>query len=66
VARCLAGPVPRLWLLDEPTAGLDRAGARRLVAELGRILDGATVIIATHDPGAMALGQRRVELCPGR
>jgi ABC-type transport system involved in cytochrome bd biosynthesis fused ATPase/permease subunit len=66
VARCLAGPVPRLWLLDEPTAGLDRAGARRLVAELGRILDGATVIIATHDPEAMALGQRRVELCPGR
>jgi ABC-type transport system involved in cytochrome bd biosynthesis fused ATPase/permease subunit len=66
VARCLAGPVPRLWLLDEPTAGLDRAGARRLVAELGRILDGATVIIATHDPEAMALGQRRVELCQGR
>ena len=66
VARCLAGPVPRLWLLDEPTAGLDWAGARRLVAELGRILDGATVIIATHDPEAMALGQRRVELCPGR
>ena len=66
VARCLAGPVPRLWLLDEPTAGLDRAGARRLVADLGRILDGATVIIATHDPEAMALGQRRVELCPGR
>jgi ATP-binding cassette, subfamily C, bacterial CydD len=66
VARCLAGPVPRLWLLDEPTAGLDRAGARRLVAELGRILDGATAIIATHDPEAMALGQRRVELCQGR
>jgi ABC-type transport system involved in cytochrome bd biosynthesis fused ATPase/permease subunit len=65
VARCLAGPVPRLWLLDEPTAGLDRAGARRLVAELGRILDGATVIIATHDPEAMTLGQRRVELCQG-
>jgi ABC-type transport system involved in cytochrome bd biosynthesis fused ATPase/permease subunit len=65
VARCLAGPVPRLWLLDEPTAGLDRAGARRLVAELGRILDGATVIIATHDPEAMALGQRRVDLCQG-
>jgi ABC-type lipoprotein export system ATPase subunit len=36
------------------------------VAELGRILDGATVIIATHDPEAMALGQRRVELCQGR
>lgn len=66
VARSLAGPGPRLWLLDEPTAGLDRAGAARLVAELGRITDGVTAIIATHDPAAMALGQRTLELCRGR
>ena len=56
VARSLAGPGPRLWLLDEPTAGLDPASARRLVAELSRIIDGVTAIIATHDPAAMALG----------
>ena len=52
MARSLAGPAPRLWLLDEPTAGLDQASARRLVTELGRIVDGVTAIIATHDPSA--------------
>ena len=66
MARCLAGPAPRLWLLDEPTAGLDQASAGRLVTELGRVIDGATVIIATHDPSAMTLGHRVIELSRGR
>ena len=66
VARSLVGPCPRLWLLDEPTAGLDRASARRLVTELGRIIDGVTAIIATHDPSAMTLGHRVIELSRGR
>jgi ABC-type transport system involved in cytochrome bd biosynthesis fused ATPase/permease subunit len=66
MARSLAGPAPRLWLLDEPTAGLDQASARRLVTELGRIVDGVTAIIATHDPSAMTLGHRVIELSRGR
>jgi ABC-type transport system involved in cytochrome bd biosynthesis fused ATPase/permease subunit len=66
MARSLAGSCPRLWLLDEPTAGLDGAGARRLVLELSRILDGVTAIIATHEPSAMTLGHRVVELSQGR
>ena len=66
VARSLAGPRPRLWLLDEPTSGLDPAGVRRLVAELSRIIDGTTAIIATHDPSAAALGQQTIELRHGR
>jgi ABC-type transport system involved in cytochrome bd biosynthesis fused ATPase/permease subunit len=66
IARCLAGPHPQLWLLDEPTAGLDRAGAERLVAELGRLIGGATAIIATHDPLAMTLAEQTLELCDGR
>jgi ATP-binding cassette, subfamily C, bacterial CydD len=66
VARSLTGPRPRLWLLDEPTAGLDQVSARRLVLELSRIIDGATAIIATHDPAALTLGQRRIELVHGR
>jgi ABC-type transport system involved in cytochrome bd biosynthesis fused ATPase/permease subunit len=66
VARTLAGPRPRLWLIDEPTAGLDPQGAGRLAAELGRVIGGATAVIATHDPVVMSLAQRTVELCRGR
>jgi len=66
VARSLAGPRPRLWLLDEPTAGLDAFSARRLVAELGRITEAVTAIIATHDSSARVLGQRTIELRHGR
>jgi ABC-type transport system involved in cytochrome bd biosynthesis fused ATPase/permease subunit len=66
VARSLAGPCPRLWLLDEPTAGLDAFSARRLVAELGRITEGVTAITATHDSSARVLGQRTIELRHGR
>lgn len=65
-ARSLAGPCPQLWLLDEPTAGLDAVSARRLVTELGRITAGVTVIIATHDSSARVLGQRTIELYHGR
>jgi ABC-type transport system involved in cytochrome bd biosynthesis fused ATPase/permease subunit len=66
VARSVAGPRPGLWLLDEPTAGLDRHGARQLVMELGRVMAGATAIIATHDPLAVTLGHRTMELSHGR
>jgi ABC-type transport system involved in cytochrome bd biosynthesis fused ATPase/permease subunit len=66
VARTLAGPRPGLWLIDEPTAGLDRQAARQLVTELDRVLGSATAVIATHDPVVMALTHRTVELSRGR
>ncbi|MFD1776853.1 ATP-binding cassette domain-containing protein [Paenibacillus rhizophilus] len=50
---CIAGaiaPLPRLLLLDEPTAGLDPPAARALLetaAELKR--GGYTIVVATHD-----------------
>ena len=66
VARSLAGPRPRLWLLDEPTAGLDRAGVRRLVAELGRIIDGDDRDHRHARPVGLPLGQRAVELSRGQ
>lgn len=66
IARVLAGPAPGLWLLDEPTAGLDREAAAQLLGELARVLDGATALIATHDDAVLPLGQRRVEVNRGR
>ncbi|HVM54177.1 MAG TPA: heme ABC exporter ATP-binding protein CcmA [Acidimicrobiales bacterium] len=41
---------PRLWLLDEPHAGLDAAGRDALDAEIGTaVADGTTVVVASHE-----------------
>ena len=59
---------PRLWLLDEPHAGLD-AAARRLLNELvaeaaGR---GAAVLLTSHEPDlAVPLADRVVTMAGGR
>jgi heme exporter protein A len=53
---------PALLLLDEPTAGLDRAGQevlREVLAEPGR-----TVVVSTHEPDwfdGLATGRVRIE-----
>ena len=55
---------PRALLLDEPTAGLDAAGAGDLLRALGDAADrGAAIVVATHDPRvASRLGARAIEL----
>jgi ABC-type cobalt transport system, ATPase component len=46
---------PRVLLLDEPAAGLDAPGRRRLLALIDTELDaGHTVLIATHTPELFA------------
>ncbi len=67
LARALVH-APRLLLLDEPTAGLDRASTERLRdvvrAEAKR---GAIVVVVTHDAGFGAeVADVRVELERGR
>jgi heme exporter protein A len=59
---------PSLVLLDEPTAGLDRAGVERLVGvieeEVGR---GAGVAVVSHEPEVFrALAKARIVLERGR
>jgi ATP-binding cassette subfamily C protein CydD len=66
IARALAGSSTGLWLLDEPTAGLDRATAGLMLEALLEAVGGATVLVATHDPAALVLGQRAAELDRGR
>ncbi|WP_052410398.1 ATP-binding cassette domain-containing protein [Paenibacillus durus] len=50
---CIAGaiaPLPRLLLLDEPTAGLDPPAARALLDTVTELKQGGyTIVIATHD-----------------
>ena len=59
---------PSLVLLDEPTAGLDKAGVKRLVGvveeEVGR---GAAVAVVSHEPEVFSgLAKARIVLERGR
>lgn len=68
LARSLA-PAPRLLLLDEPFAALDRARRDRLVDDLPRVLDaaGTAAVHVTHDHDeAFALGDRIAVMDRGR
>jgi heme exporter protein A len=63
LARLIVAP-GRLWLLDEPTVGLDRASVAALEAALARHRDaGGLIVLATHTeialPGAAELGLER-------
>ncbi len=61
LARALAAE-PDLLILDEPTAALDRAGARS-VARLLSVLDGRmTVLATTHDPALIEAASDRLDL----
>jgi len=68
LARALA-PKPRLVLLDEPFASLDRAAADQLRHALRQILRALDVpaVLVTHDPvEALALGDRVLLMADGR
>jgi ABC-type lipoprotein export system ATPase subunit len=66
VACALAG-APELVILDEPTASLDRANAEALVEVLAAVASqGATMVIATHDPMVIEAGDVVAGLDHGR
>ena len=44
----------RIWLLDEPTTGLDDATAKELVELLLELTRNRTVLWVTHDPGLVS------------
>ena len=66
-AAVLAVRRPRLWLLDEPHAGLDESGrgaVNRLVRDAAG--SGATVVLASHEaPAAAEVVTRTVQLAGG-
>ncbi|MFH1468468.1 MAG: AAA family ATPase, partial [Pseudomonadota bacterium] len=59
------GPGPRLFLLDEPSAGLHPEDLARLLPLLDRLVRaGHTVILVDHDPGLLLRCDHVVELGP--
>ncbi len=63
LARALLRDAPVL-LLDEPTANLDDAAQRVVLAALARAAVGRQVILVAHRPALLALADRVVTLCP--
>lgn len=59
---------PRLWLLDEPHAGLDQAGRDLIDALAGEAVEaGATVVLSSHERDrAAALATRIVTVAGGQ
>ncbi len=65
IARVLASQAD-VWLLDEPSTGLDRAGCDLLAGLLGDARDrGVTLLLATHDPALLPLADRHLHLRHG-
>jgi peptide/nickel transport system ATP-binding protein len=63
IARALVG-APRLLLLDEPTATLDRVNSAAVARLLRDLAERLTVVVATHDPALLEAGVVRVDLAP--
>jgi len=65
MARALLRDAPVL-VLDEPTAGLDPAGAQRAVRLLAPVMAGRTTIVITHDLAVARQADDVLVLDPGR
>ncbi|MFE7614875.1 ABC transporter ATP-binding protein [Streptomyces sp. NPDC057496] len=65
IARAMLRDAPVL-LLDEPTTGLDRLAAQRILAPLRRLARGRTTIVITHDLALAADADRVLVLDEGR
>ncbi|SIT65797.1 ATP-binding cassette, subfamily C, CydD [Ectothiorhodosinus mongolicus] len=66
LARAVLKKAP-LWLLDEPTAGLDPDTEAQVLDALEQsVRAGATVLIASHHPRVMAFADRVIHLSDGR
>jgi len=66
LARLLAAPAP-LWLLDEPTVGLDVAGQSALESAIAEHRDGGgIVVLASHVAVTLGGSEREIDLADYR
>ncbi|MFB7913270.1 ABC transporter ATP-binding protein [Streptomyces sp. NPDC056061] len=65
IARAMLRDAPVL-LLDEPTTGLDRLAAQRIIEPLRRLAEGRTTIVITHDLALASDADRILVVDEGR
>jgi ATP-binding cassette subfamily B protein len=65
IARAMVADAP-LLILDEPTTGLDAISSRQLLGPLQRLMAGRTVLIISHDLGAIRRADRIAVVDHGR
>jgi ATP-binding cassette subfamily C protein CydC len=56
---------PAIWLLDEPTAGLDDALAGRVLRNIERAAGNATILIASHHVRERSIARRTIRMRAG-
>lgn len=62
LARALLRRDADIWLLDEPTEGLDAATAQALLADVVAALNGRSLLLVTHDALPPGVADRTVHL----
>ncbi|NNG00692.1 MAG: thiol reductant ABC exporter subunit CydC [Desulfobacteraceae bacterium] len=65
VARAILADAP-IWLLDEPTEGLDRTTEKNLILNITRLTQGRTVMFITHRRALLADMDQVVEMSRGK
>jgi ATP-binding cassette subfamily C protein CydC len=65
IARAVLRAAP-VWLLDEPTEGLDRTAEARVMRQILRLTEGRSLLLITHRPAALEAMDRVAVLENGR
>ena len=67
IARAIA-PKPDVVFADEPTGALDTENGIKVVSLFKHLIEkeGITIIMTTHDPGLMQMGDRVLEMNDGK
>ena len=65
IARAML-TAPRILLLDEPSAGVDGATARQMLATIRSFMPESTLVVATHDLWLVAMAEQNIRLPAGK
>ncbi len=67
IARAIA-PKPDVLFADEPTGALDTANGIKVVTLFKNLIEkeGLSIVMTTHDPGLMQMGDVVYEMSDGR